>query len=301
MTFRKPDAGERQSPDEPTDRALTEEESIEVSEHEERLIVEQSDPRLPVTFEVVRRDGAYELYRPAVSLWWSGVAAGACIGLSILGQAVLAMYLPDAHWARLIETAGYSLGFLVVILAGQQLFTENTLTAVAPFLLSPSAAGLYRLLRLWTIVLMANVFGSGLFAGLVVLGRAMSDDLIAEIMQISEHAMSFTAIELAWRGLVAGFLVALLVWINARTDNGNVLMIVLVTWLIAAGEFAHIIAGSGEAAILVLTSRMSVPDAAFGFFVPTLIGNVIGGTALFAALAYAQIRREIRHKKPLKD
>lgn len=273
---------------------VNEEESIEVTAQEEKLIAEQGEPRLPVIFEIVRRDGAHELHRPAASLWWSGVAAGSCIGLSVLGQAVLAMYLPDAPWAMLLEKAGYTLGFLVVILAGQQLFTENTLTVVAPFLVSPSWQVFYRVLRLWTIVLLANVFGSVLFAGLVVLGYSISDPLLAEILAVSEHALSFEASELAWRGLVAGFLIALLVWINARSSGGNMLMIVLITWLIAAGEFAHIIAGSAEASILVLSQHMPLIDALTGFFLPTLAGNVIGGTALFAALAYAQIKSEIK-------
>ncbi|MEZ5649895.1 MAG: formate/nitrite transporter family protein [Burkholderiaceae bacterium] len=295
------ETGESEQTEDPSDRASRYEESIEVSEGEERRILEQSEPRLPVTFEVVRRDGAYEQYRPAISLWWSGLAAGSCIGLSVLAQAILASYLPETDWARLIEKAGYSLGFLVVILAGQQLFTEITLTAVAPFLLHPSRGGFYRLMRLWSIVLLANVCGATLFGALVVLGRAMSDELIAEILVVSEHAMSFSGSELAWRGLVAGFLIALLVWIRARTVDGQVLMIVLITWLIAAGDFAHIIAGSAEAAILLLSQRMSPGDAVFGFFVPTLVGNVIGGTALFAALAYAQIKNEIRHKKPPGD
>ncbi|MEZ5659843.1 MAG: hypothetical protein R3E83_15315 [Burkholderiaceae bacterium] len=64
------------APGDAGDATFDDGESIEVSESEEQLIAEKSEPRLPVIFEIVRRDGAHELRRPATSLWWSGVAAG---------------------------------------------------------------------------------------------------------------------------------------------------------------------------------------------------------------------------------
>jgi len=272
----------------------TDDTAISVTKEEEQFIAKQLDPRLPVTFEMVRREGEHELLRPATSLWWSGLAAGICIGLSVLAQAVLAAYLPDTEWAVLIEKIGYSVGFLVVILGGQQLFTENTLTAVAPLLVSPSWSNFSRLCRLWTIVLIANVAGATLFAATIVFGHAISSSFVTEILHISEHALSFPPLELVWRGVVAGFLIALLVWILARIESGQFAMIVMMTWLIAAGDFAHIIAGSAEAAILVLSGTTSLANAMSEFFLPTLMGNVVGGTALFAMITYAQIKDEMK-------
>ena len=70
--------------------------------------------------------------RPAVSLWWSGVAAGISISFSLLAQAILQTHLPDAPWRPLVADLGYSVGFVMVVMSRQQLFTENTVTAVLP-------------------------------------------------------------------------------------------------------------------------------------------------------------------------
>jgi formate/nitrite transporter FocA (FNT family) len=65
------------------------------------------------------------------------------------------------------------------------------------------------------------------------------------------------------------------------------------TYLIALGGFTHVIAGSAEAFYLVFTGHETLLHAVFGFFLPTLAGNVAGGTVLFAVLSYAQVREEI--------
>mgnify|MGYP000545446110 CR=1 FL=1 len=115
-------------------------------------------------FEIIRRDGHEELDRPNGSLFWSGIAAGLMISLSVLGEAIFRTYLPDAEWRYLLENLGYSLGFLVVILGRMQLFTENTITTVLPVMRNPVWPMFKRLLILWTIVLSANVIGAFLVA-----------------------------------------------------------------------------------------------------------------------------------------
>jgi formate/nitrite transporter FocA (FNT family) len=65
------------------------------------------------------------------------------------------------------------------------------------------------------------------------------------------------------------------------------------TYLIALGGFTHIVAGSVEAFLLVIEGRADVSWMIFDFIVPTLLGNIIGGTALFAVIAYAQVMKEI--------
>ena len=76
-------------------------------------------------------------------------------------------------------------------------------------------------------------------------------------------------------------------------QNNEVLLIVFFTWLIALGDFTHIIAGSVEMAVLAVQGMIGLHAALFGFFLPVLAGNIIGGTVVFTLLAYAQIRPEI--------
>ena len=63
----------------------------------------------------------------------------------------------------------------------------------------------------------------------------------------------------------------------------------IVTYVVGLCGFAHIIAGSVECAFLVLTGEASFGDFLIRFFWPTLLGNIVGGTALVAALNYGQV------------
>jgi formate/nitrite transporter FocA (FNT family) len=65
------------------------------------------------------------------------------------------------------------------------------------------------------------------------------------------------------------------------------------TYLIATGGFVHIVAGSVDAFLLVLNGEMSWLAMLTQFTLPVLAGNIVGGTALFAVLAYAQVMKEI--------
>ena len=89
-----------------------------------------------VVYETIRREGEEELHRPAAALAWSALAAGLSMGFSFIAQGVLMAHLPDQPWRPLIAGTGYCVGFLIVILGRQQLFTENTLTVVLPLLIT---------------------------------------------------------------------------------------------------------------------------------------------------------------------
>src|SRR5919107_5035336 len=123
-----------------------------ITEKEVRDVEEMSTPRTPVIYEVIRRQGMEELARPAFSLWWSGVAGGLSISFSLLAMAVLEMHLPEAGWRVLVTSMGYTIGFLIVILGRQQLFTESTITAVLPALKDTTLDNLWGVARLWAIV-----------------------------------------------------------------------------------------------------------------------------------------------------
>lgn len=128
-----------------------------VDEEEAQEIGERLPLRAAVVYEIIRVEGEGELGRSVGALWWSGLAAGLSIGLSVVSQALLATHLPDAPWKPIIERMGYAVGFIVVILARQQLFTENTLTAVLPVIARRRLSWLLVMLRLWGIVLLANL------------------------------------------------------------------------------------------------------------------------------------------------
>jgi formate/nitrite transporter FocA (FNT family) len=264
-----------------------------ISKQEIRDVEDMSSPRAPVIYEVVRRLGDEEMERPITSLWWSGVAAGVSISFSLLAQAILEVHLPDTPWRPLVASFGYCVGFLMVILGRQQLFTESTITAVLPVLSKFSWASIWGMARLWLIVLIANLTGTLFAAMFCTFTPALPADLLAGMLKISRVLLGIGWWNMAFRGVTSGFLIAAMVWMIPSAENAKFVVITLMTYLIAIGGFTHIVAGSMEAQMLVLNGEWAWWQMLGQFLVPVLLGNMIGGTALFALISYAQVMEEI--------
>src|SRR3954470_13238973 len=104
----------------------------EDQEHDsqEQEAQERSSPSGKVVYKAILKEGEDELERPSSALFWSGLAAGLSMGFSFLTEALLHAHLPHANWSPMVSKFGYAMGFLIVILGRQQLFTENTLTPI---------------------------------------------------------------------------------------------------------------------------------------------------------------------------
>jgi formate/nitrite transporter FocA (FNT family) len=264
-----------------------------LTREETRSVSKRRKLRAAVVYEIIRTEGEGELARSASALWWSALAAGLSIGFSVLAQSLLRAYLPDTPAASVVENIGYSVGFLIVILSRQQLFTENTLTAVLPVIARREWRWLWVLLRLWGIVLLGNLAGCFLFAAFLAYSGALTPDFAEAVREIGTKLMANSPSEMFFKGIVAGWLIAALVWMMPSAEGTEIFVITLMTYLIALGGFTHVIAGSAEAIYLWLIGQESLARVVFGFFLPTLAGNVFGGTLLFAVISYAQVREEL--------
>ncbi len=264
-----------------------------LSYDEARRVHESRRLRAAVVYEIIRTEGEGELKRGFPALWWSGLAAGISIGFSFLSEAAIAAHLHELAWKTVIADLGYAVGFLIVILGRQQLFTENTLTAVLPVVTHRSPVWLLKMLRLWLIVLTANLVGCLLFALAFSKLGMVSADVEREMMGIVAHLMENTRLEIFVKGIGAGWVIAALVWMLPSSEGAEFSVILLMTYIIALCGFTHIIAGSAEVLYGWLKGMHPLEVAAFDFFFPTLAGNVFGGTALFAVLSYAQVREEL--------
>ena len=275
------------------DELKSRKDDIDLTGEEQDAAYERRPTSARVLHEVIRRAGDEELDRPALSLAWSGLAGGVAISASVLGEALIESRLPDAPWRPLVTSFGYTLGFLIVILGRLQLFTESTLSAVIPIVTHPSLANFGRLLRLWGLVLCFNLAGTLLIAGAtghsLIGSPEQRDAMLAVSRDLLEHDWAAT-LKL---GIPAGFLIAAVPW-TLPVARGQAFWIVLtLTYSIALGGFAHVVAGSSEAWLLAVCGEITFAHAAFDLILPALIGNIIGGTGLFALLAHAQVRHEL--------
>jgi formate/nitrite transporter FocA (FNT family) len=264
----------------------------DLTETEREQVEQRTTISAVIVHEAVREEGERELRRPVPALAWSGLAAGLSIGFSLVGQGLLRAYLPDVSWRPLIAYFGYSLGFLIVVLGRQQLFTENTLTVILPLLARPSWHTIRRVIRLWLIVLVTNVVGALAFAMLVAHTAVFQPKIQAAFTAIGKEALNPSFSTVLLKAIFAGWLIALMVWLLPAAETARVHIIIILTYIVGLGGFAHIIAGSVEVLYLVSAGMLSWQGFLGEFFAPTLLGNIIGGVSLVAALNYAQVAAE---------
>ena len=215
-----------------------------ITRDEEKRVEQRVAINAHVVYEAIRREGEEELSRSDAALAWSGLAAGLSMGISFIAQGLLKAQIPNAAWATLISNVGYTVGFLVIVLGRQQLFTENTLTVILPLMQNPDPRTFSRVLRLWAIVLSANLFGTYLVAACLAKTALFDAAVVQALTDIGRaHVTSGFGIVLV-RAIFAGWLIALMVWLLPGADSSRVSIIIILTYVIGLGGFNHIVAGS---------------------------------------------------------
>lgn len=248
-----------------------------------------------VIHEAIRKDGEEELARPVSALAWSAFAAGLSMGFSFLGEGLLQASLPNTLWRPLVVSLGYPLGFLIVIIGRQQLFTENTLTAIIPLLACRSLRNLTSVLRLWAVVLTANLAGAHVFAWALAKAPVVQPAIQSALLDLASDAARVSFGTAIVRGVFAGWLIALVVWMLAASQSDRAAIIVILTYTVGLAGLTHVVAGSVEILYLVMTGGMSWGSYWGAYMLPTLIGNVLGGVSLVSALNHAQVIAGSRH------
>jgi formate/nitrite transporter FocA (FNT family) len=264
-----------------------------LTEDEKQKVEENSPPAAKVVHASVARQGEDELDRPVGSLFWSAVAAGIAIMVSLWVNGALHHYVPEAPWKDAVVALGYPFGFLIVVLGRMQLFTEQTVVAILPLAREKTARNLKRVARLWSIVLLGNVTGTAFIAALAAHAHVESAQVLGGMLAVAGKLEEHTALDTMMLGVPAGFIMASVAWIRSAEDQFGFWIVVALTAAIGLGGFAHVVVGSTEAWLLVWSGEAGLGWLLGGFLLPALAGNIIGGTGLFALLAHAQVRQEI--------
>ncbi|MGE8393482.1 MAG: formate/nitrite transporter family protein [Pseudomonas sp.] len=283
-----------------------------LSADEEQEVSHNQPPRAAVLHEIIRYQGDQELERTIAALFWSALAAGLTMGLSLMAMGLFYSRLPQGDSSQVIASLGYSAGFLAVILARQQLFTENTLTAVLPVMTEPTVRNFGRLLRLWSVVLVGNLAGT-ILVSYVMLNLPIFDSKTDfAFLDVGRKVMENDLNQMFAKGIISGWMIATMVWMIPSMETAKVWIILMITYLMALGDFTHIVVGSVEVSYLVWAGEVSWAAFWLDFAAPTLIGNIIGGSFIFALISHAQVRsdsgkppsalpRREQHKQPSAD
>ncbi|HEX6533521.1 MAG TPA: formate/nitrite transporter family protein [Gemmatimonadaceae bacterium] len=245
-------------------------------------------------FERVRADAKIELERSSVGLAFSGLSAGLNISFSFVAIAAV-MHATGRTEPGLLAAVVYPVGFIIIVLARAQLFSENTLTPVLLVLDHPSREHIVHTARLWVVVLAFNLLGAWIFA--IVLAVVPSPDVVPHVGREWLDAAARASFRGSWigvlvRGVFGGWLVALMAWM-VHSGEGAVSEI-LVVWtagfLISAAGFAHSVAGATEVLYLAGRGIIGYGDWFWRFQVPVTLGNAIGGVVFVSLVNYAQVR-----------
>lgn len=258
-------------------------------EKNDKEVEEHAAINSSTVYHAILKEGEEELARPTSALFWSGLAAGLSMGFSPIMEALISSHLPPTEWRPLLSKFGYCAGFLIVILGRQQLFTENTLTPVLPLLKNPRAASALNVLRLWTIVLAANLAGAAVMAFVMIKSSVFEQDTKQEIVRLGLDALAPGALTIGIKAVFAGWLIALLIWLLPFAESARTLVIIFITYLIGIGHFSHSIAGSIDVFAGAVDGASGWGQAVMTFLMPALAGNIIGGVILVAALNHAQV------------
>ena len=277
---------------------------VESEESEQVKEIEVDEEALPsqaaAVHEQIRQEGEKELERDALALLFSAIAAGLSMGASLMAKGIFHVNLQDVPGGFLLENLGYTFGFIIVIMARQQLFTENTVTAVLPVMHKPNGGNFLLLMRLWGLVLGGNLIGTAL-AALAFNHLPIFDDAVrGAFVSISQKVMENSPMEMFANAVVSGWIIATMVWMFPSAGAAKIWVIILMTWLVALGDLAHIVVGSVEIFYLVFSGDLPWQQFIWPFALPTLAGNIIGGTFIFALISHAQIRNDMSNKAKAK-
>lgn len=237
-------------------------------------------------------EGLEQIERPYASLMLSAVAAGLILSFTAMAVAVVGIYAArynDPIIFRIATAFVYPLGFIVCIISGAQLFTEHTATAVYPVL--EKKTGIPKLLRLWVLIIIGNMIGATISAGLLTLADEVIQAKEGYIL-IAHHLVAYKSSALFFSALLAGWMMALGGWLILAVPAGlsQIVCIYIVTFLIGLGGLHHSIAGSVEIFTALFISDQFSALQTFRFITIAILANLIGGSVFVATLNYGHIR-----------
>ncbi|WP_409158900.1 formate/nitrite transporter family protein [Pectobacterium sp. B2J-2] len=273
--------------------------AVESKESTQGKAIDVDENHLPspaaAIHEEIRQEGQKELERDAMALLWSAIAAGLSMGTSFMAVGMLHNPLVGVPGGFLLECFGYTIGFVIVIMARQQLFTENTVTAVLPIMHKPTRSNFYLLCRLWLVVLTGNLIGTALAALAFTYMPVFDGETREALVDIAMKVMKHSPTEMFANAIISGWIIATMVWMLPRANSVKLWIIIIMTWMIAFSNLTHIVAGASEIFYLVFIGQISWQAFIWPFALPTLAGNIIGGTFIFALISHAQIRNDMSH------
>ena len=268
---------------------------------------------VPENCQLVSEAGVAKAGKSAINLFLLGILAGVYVALAAAGSTMAAFSLlatPETYGlGRCMAGLVFPCGLMLVMLAGSELFTGNTMMLLP---LAQRRISLFALLRNWLLVYVGNFVGSVFVAFLIYQSgqlNAGANLLGGVTIKIAAAKCSLTFVQAFLLGILCNWLVCLAVWMamSAKDVTGKILAMFFPIWLFVTSGYEHSVANmyyipAGLLAALSpewssaagLSETMASALSWENFFVanllPVTLGNIVGG-GIFVALAYGFINR----------
>ena len=242
---------------------------------------------------------------PLLQMFMLGLLAGVFVGLGAMFNVIV---LSDTNLSfavsRVLGGLFFSMGLMMVLIAGAELFTGNNLLAMA---WADGKISIKQVLRNWIVVCFANLIGGISLAVLVYLSghTDMNHGAIAtQYLNIASAKCSIPFREAFFSGILCNVLVCLAVWMAqaGRSVMDKVVVIILPVAAFVAAGFEHCVANMYyiPMGLLLKDSHADIMNVDaitwLGFFnnlIPVILGNLVGGSVLVSLVYYLIYRKGV--------
>lgn len=219
-----------------------------------------------------------------------GMLAGMFISLAGIAATVISVTILNPTVARLLSAAIFPAGLAMVLIAGSELFTGNTLIVMA---LLEKKVTLPQMLKNWFFVLLGNTIGALFISALVVYGHTPSlfqKELAGAMVSIAQTKASLSFADAFIRGILCNILVCLAVWMSfaAKHVEGKVMISYFPIFIFVLCGFEHSIANMyylfaglfTQSEYQILAEGLTLSNAILKNLLPVTLGNIVGGSCV---------------------
>ncbi|ABR73588.1 formate transporter FocA [Actinobacillus succinogenes] len=253
--------------------------------------------------------GAYKATKNQFYSFLSAISAGAFIALAFVFYTTTQTGSADAPWGltKLVGGLVFSLGVIMVVVCGCELFTSSTMTTVARV---NKRISTFQMVRNWVVVYFGNFIGGLFIVGLIWMGSqtmAANGQWGLTILTTAQHKIHHTWSEAFALGILCNIMVCLAVWMTyaGKTLTDKAFIQILPIGLFVASGFEHSVANMFMIPMGIITAHFSTPEfwQAIGLnpeqfadldvyhfivknLIPVTLGNLVGGGICVALLQW---------------
>ncbi|MFR1835330.1 MAG: formate/nitrite transporter family protein [Turicibacter sanguinis] len=238
--------------------------------------------------------GKYKTSKKNSIVFVSAMLEGLFIGLGYTGYLIVSGIMADAAVGKVVGALLFPVGLLLVLIAGADLFTGNTLVTMAWYKKEIKLGDVAKNL---SIVWLGNLVGALFLVVLVYYSNTFTGSIAEGVMHLAEKKVHLNMVELLTRSTLCNILVAITVYMSyaAKDVTGKVIISYIPIWLFVITGFEHCVANMFVLPMGYLLGADLTIGQIMANIIPVTIGNIIGGMLVTAAYYFLFLKDKDHH------